>query len=167
MRLSAEIAGERHEAEIRVDGARVLAEVDGRSYQLEVSGTKPGSYLLMLEGRIYECRVEAGGHGAADVHVGGHTFAVTLIDPKRLQRGGRSAGAAEAGTDQIVAPMPGKVVRVLVEQGAAVEAGDAVVVVEAMKMQNELKAPRAGIVSALHAQTGTTVGAGEVLAVIE
>jgi biotin carboxyl carrier protein len=63
--------------------------------------------------------------------------------------------------------MPGKVVRVLVEQGAQVEAGDGIVVVEAMKMQNEMKSPRAGIVTTLNAQAGATVKAGEVLAVIE
>jgi biotin carboxyl carrier protein len=63
--------------------------------------------------------------------------------------------------------MPGKVVRILVEQGGEVAAGDGIVVVEAMKMQNELKSPKAGIVSSLHAEVGGTVNAGDVLAIIE
>ncbi|HEY0384866.1 MAG TPA: biotin/lipoyl-containing protein, partial [Pyrinomonadaceae bacterium] len=76
-------------------------------------------------------------------------------------------GAHADGSLEIVAPMPGKVVRVLVEAGAQVEAGAGLVIVEAMKMQNEMKSPRAGTVTALHVKTGATVNAGEVLAVIE
>ena len=68
---------------------------------------------------------------------------------------------------QIVASMPGKVVRVLVEVGAKVEAGDGIVVVEAMKMQNEMKSPKAGLVTSLTATPGATVNAGDVLAEIE
>ena len=91
---------------------------------------------------------------------------VWLIDPKRL-RGARAGAGPEAGRAQITAPMPGKVVRVLVEQGQEVEAGQPVVVVEAMKMQNELKSPKAGTVVALRAATGATVNAGDILAEIE
>ena len=168
MKLTAEINGESCEVRIKVDGSRVSAEVDGRSYELKTRVSGPGVHLLMLGGRVYECRVEADAtrDAAAEIHIGSRAYSVTLIDPKRL-RGGRSAGAQAGGTAQIVAPMPGKVVRVLVEQGAQVEVGDSIVVVEAMKMQNEMKSPRAGTVTALHAQAGATVKAGEVLAVIE
>ncbi|HEX8493487.1 MAG TPA: biotin/lipoyl-containing protein [Pyrinomonadaceae bacterium] len=168
MKLTAEINGESREVLIKVEGSRVSAEVDGRSYQLEARASGAGVHLLMLGGRVYECRVEANAArtAAAEVHIGSRAYAVRLIDPKRL-RGGRSAGAQTNGTAQIVASMPGKVVRVLVEQGALVEAGEPIVVVEAMKMQNEMKSPRAGTVTRLHAQAGTTVKAGEVLAVIE
>lgn len=168
MKLTAEINGESCEVRTKVDGSRVTAEVDGRSYQLEMRASRQGFHLLLLDGRVYECRVEsdAGRAAAAEVHIGSRAFGITLIDPKRL-RGVRSAGALADGAAQIVAPMPGKVVRVLVEQGAQVEAGDPVVVIEAMKMQNEMKSPRAGTVTTLNAQAGATVKAGEVLAVIE
>ena len=170
MKLTAEIDGEsqQQQLQIKLDGARVFAEIDGRSYELEARASSLGLHLLIAEGRVYECRVdaEAGRQGAAEVHIGSRAYDVTLIDPKRL-RGGQGTGAHADGTAQIVAPMPGKVVRVLVEQGAQVEAGDSVVVVEAMKMQNEMKAPRAGTVTTLRAQVGETVKAGEVLAVIE
>lgn len=168
MKLTANIAGESHEVQIKIDGARVFAEVDGRSYELEARVTGAGAYFLMMNGRVFECRVEAdGSRGAmAEVHVGNHAYNITLIDPKRL-RGGQSAGAETNGTAQIVAPMPGKVVRVLVEPGAQVEAGQGIVIVEAMKMQNEMKSPRNGTVTALQAKVGATVKAGEVLAVIE
>jgi biotin carboxyl carrier protein len=168
MKLTAEIDGKSQEVQIKIDGARVLAQVDGRSYQIEARVSKQGFHLLMLGGRVYECRVaaDAGRREIREVQIGSREFAVKLIDPKRL-RGGQSAGAQADGAAQIVAPMPGKVVRVLVEQGAQVEAGDGIIVVEAMKMQNELKSPRNGTVTTLHAQAGATVNAGEVLAIIE
>jgi len=93
-------------------------------------------------------------------------YEVTLTDPKHL-RGAGAAHGHEAGRAQVVAPMPGKVVRVLVERGQQVEAGQGVVVVEAMKMQNEMKSPKTGTVAELRAEPGATVNAGDVLAVIE
>jgi biotin carboxyl carrier protein len=100
------------------------------------------------------------------VQTGKQSYTVKLTDPKRL-RAGQSAGAQADGAAQVVAVMPGKVVRVLVEQGETIEAGQGIVVVEAMKMQNELKSPRAGRVVELQARPGATVNAGDVLAVIE
>ena len=91
---------------------------------------------------------------------------MALSDPKHL-RGARVVAGHDAGRALVAAPMPGKVVRVLVERGQAVEAGAGVVVVEAMKMQNELKSPKDGRVAELRARAGATVNAGEVLAVVE
>ena len=98
--------------------------------------------------------------------VNNRSYAVKLANPKRL-RSAAQLGAHADGSIEIVAPMPGKVVRVLVEAGAQVEAGAGLVVVEAMKMQNELKSPRAGTVVSLQTEAGATVKAGDVLAVIE
>jgi len=103
---------------------------------------------------------------AVDVVVGAAHHAVTLVDPKRL-RSARGAGEHGDGAAKIAAPMPGKVVRVLVEAGQKVEAGDGIVVVEAMKMQNEMKAPKSGILVTLNAEVGATVNGGDLLAVIE
>jgi biotin carboxyl carrier protein len=101
-----------------------------------------------------------------EVIVGTTPYLITLTDPKRLSS---AASASVHGDDavRIVAPMPGKVVRVLVEVGSQVEAGAGVIVIEAMKMQNELKSPKAGTVIALNVQSGATVNGGDVLAVIE
>ncbi|HEV2827178.1 MAG TPA: biotin/lipoyl-containing protein, partial [Pyrinomonadaceae bacterium] len=101
-----------------------------------------------------------------DVTVRSQDYAVTLIDLKRL-RSGQMSAAHHAGAAEIVSPMPGKIVRVLVEAGAKVAAGSGVIVVEAMKMQNEMKAPKAGVVISINANEGATVNAGDVLAVIE
>ena len=170
MRLNAEIEGEEVALEVRREGARVWAEVGGRRYELEAREVGAGEYLLIQGGRVYECRAGAesgaGGRGSLRVTVGAREYGVTLTDPKRLRGAGAAAGE-QGGRAQIKAPMPGKVVRVLVEAGQAVEAGQSVVVVEAMKMQNELKSPKSGTVAELRAAPGSTVNAGDVLAVIE
>jgi biotin carboxyl carrier protein len=168
MKLTAELQHAKHELEVKREGERVFAQVDGRRYELTLREPEPGTYLLIAGGRVYECLVQADAAERArvHVHVAQRSYEIRLTDPKRL-RAGQSAGAQADGTAQIVAPMPGKVVRVLVEQGASVEAGEGLVVVEAMKMQNEMKSPRAGRVSELKAVVGGTVNAGDVLVVIE
>lgn len=170
MKLNAEIDGEKVALEVRREGGRVFAEVGGRRYELEARGVGEGEYLLTHGGRVYECRVGAeagaGARGSLRVSVGAREYGVTLTDPKHL-RGAGAAGGEQGGRAQIKAPMPGKVVRVLVEVGEAIEAGQPAVVVEAMKMQNELKSPKSGTVVELRAEPGSTVNAGDVLAVIE
>jgi biotin carboxyl carrier protein len=168
MKLKAEMEGETHTLEVRRDGTHVFAEIDGRRYEVEARASEQGVYLLLADGHIYECHVDQPGakHEAMEVTVGNRAYSVTLTDPKRL-RGTQSSGSHADGISQIVAPMPGKVVRVLVEVGAQVEAGAGLVVVEAMKMQNEMKSPKAGKVTSISVATGATVNAGDVLAVVE
>jgi biotin carboxyl carrier protein len=167
MKLHAAIADYQTEIQIRDDGERVLAELDGRAYELDAHESADG-FLLTYNGTVFNCRVEERPKSGdpIEIIVGTTRFMVTLTDPKRL----RSAASASAQGDaaaRIVAPMPGKVVRVMVEAGATVAAGDGIIVVEAMKMQNEIKAPKAGTVITLNIQTGATVNGGDVLAVIE
>ena len=169
MKLIAEIDGHSYALDVRREGARVEASVDGRRYELEARETEAGAFLLLAAGgRVYECRANpaAAAGGAREVQIGDETFHVRLVDPKRL-RGARGAGAEAGGRAQVVASMPGKVVRVLVETGASVEAGEGLVVVEAMKMQNELKSPKGGVVVEVRAEAGATVNAGDVLVVVE
>ena len=167
MKLSVEIDGEKIALDVRRDGERVIAEVGGRRYELEARRLGPGEYLLVNEARVYECRIgQAQGRSSFSVSVGASDYDVTLTDPKHL-RGAHVAGAHDGGRAQVIAPMPGKVVRVLVEAGQLVEAGAGLVVVEAMKMQNEVKSPKAGAVTEVRVEPGATVNAGDVLIVIE
>ncbi len=172
MKLIAEIEGEKFALDVRREGERVAAEIDGQRYELEARELEKNAYLLISDGRVYECRVDNAAlgaqqqGGAREVLVGDRSYSVALSDPKRL-RDAKTSGVDAGGRASIVAPMPGKVVRVMVEQGATVEAGDGLVVVEAMKMQNEMKSPKSGKVAELHTQAGATVSAGDVLVIVE
>jgi biotin carboxyl carrier protein len=132
---------------------------DGPEREAGVETPEPGVYSVLLDGRSYQARVEEG-----MVTVNGFRYEIEVRDPRRWSR--QSRGGAHAGVQNIKASMPGKVVRVLVAVGDAVEAGQGIVVVEAMKMQNEMKAARAGKVVAIAAKAGATVTAGEVLATV-
>jgi biotin carboxyl carrier protein len=168
MKLHAVIETHQTDIQITHDGGRVFAEVAGRHYELDVHQSGSNGYLLISDGRVFDCRVEGRPESGKqiDVIVGTRNYTLTLTDPKRLSSA-TSASAHGDDTARIVAPMPGKVVRVLVQVGGEVAAGDGILVVEAMKMQNEMKSPRAGTVIALNVQTGATVNAGDLLAVVE
>ena len=168
MKLHAAISEIKTDVEIWREGDRLRARVEDVEYQLDARHTMPGSYLLSMDGQLFDCRVEGSTESGAPlaVFVGTKRFEVTLADPKRL-RSSKDPSAHDDGAARIVAPMPGKVVRVLVAVGAQIEAGAGVVVVEAMKMQNEMKSPKAGTVSAVNVAVGSTVNSGDVLAVIE
>jgi biotin carboxyl carrier protein len=166
IKLQADIDGTNHDVCVRHEGELVAAGVDGRSYDLEVHSSTAGDLLIRSGNEVFRCRVESNGKGGFSVELRGRSYSVYLVDPKRL-RGKQSVGAQAHGSAQVIAPMPGKVVRLLVELGAQVEAGAGIVVVEAMKMQNEMKAPKAGVVTLLNAVDGATVNAGDVLAEIE
>jgi biotin carboxyl carrier protein len=168
MKLKAQLATTEHDITLDLSGAVIAAEVDGRPYALELRELASGEYLLIDGSKVYKCRVEekrTGGESLTVV-VRGRSYEVAIVDPKRL-RSGQSAAAHHTGAAEIVSPMPGKIVRILVEAGASVEAGAGIIVVEAMKMQNEMKAPKAGVVVSINAAEGATVNAGDVLAVIE
>jgi len=130
----------------------------------EIIQVERGVYSVLLEGRSYEARIEQG-DGRVVVFIDGHRFEVEVRDPRRRSR--KAAGGGTEGRLNVTVPMPGKVVRLLVAAGDTVTAGQGLLVVEAMKMQNEIKAPKAGRVVSLTAQEGATVAAGDVLAVIE
>ena len=164
MKLQAEISDAKHEIEIRHEEGKVLARVDDRDYELEVSEPEDGVYLFKNNGKIHQASVSGG--DPAQVSIGSHTFEVKLIDPKRLRGVGSGSDHAD-GLVEIKTAMPGKVVSVLVEAGSSIEKGDGVLVVEAMKMQNELKSPKAGVIKEIRVSEGAAVSAGDILATIE
>jgi biotin carboxyl carrier protein len=156
---------------VMVDGRAVPLDLERRgerwtaaSREASILEAEPGVYSVLLDGRSFEARIERTEQGWA-VTIGGRRFEVQVVDPRRLSR--RTRGLGQEGRQRLTAPMPGRIVRLLVAQGDAVEAGQGIAVIEAMKMQNELKAPKAGRVAALPAREGATVAAGEVLAEVE
>ena len=162
MKLIAEYNQNKHEVEIKRDGEKVFAKIDDREYQLEAAEVEPNVWLLKHNNQIHQIYVAPNGI----VNIGNHQLAINLIDPKRL-RGAASADANTEGKVEIKTAMPGKVVRILVEIGAEVAHGDGVIVVEAMKMQNEMKSPKDGIVKEIRFAEGATVNAGDILLIIE
>ncbi len=162
MKFIAEVNNEKHDIEIKRVGDLVFAEIEGRKYELEATQPESNVWLFKLEGKIFECHVGQNNI----VTIGNNEFDVKLIDPKRL-RGSGAGDVLADGIAEIRTAMPGKIVKVLVEIGDDVVAGDGVIIVEAMKMQNEMKAPKDGIVKEIRFNAGETVNAGDILLIVE
>jgi biotin carboxyl carrier protein len=147
----------------RVDG-NWMCRLDGRQIAVDAVLARPDVLSLRIGNKAYEVKCERVG---SDMHlwVGSVRFAAEVRDPRSLRS--RARAADDHGPRKLTAPMPGKVVRVLVSQGAQIEAGAGVLVVEAMKMQNEVKSPKKGIVQKILASEGAAVNAGDVLAIVE
>jgi biotin carboxyl carrier protein len=146
-------------AKIEIEGSLLRYErEDGVVVESEFSLAGPS---VLLNGRSYRVSRGAG----QEVTVCGRLLSMEVFDPRDLRAG--QGAAANHGRQEIAASMPGKVIRVLVAAGDAVEEGQGLVVVEAMKMQNEMKSPKSGRVAEVRARPDATVGAGEVLVVVE
>lgn len=165
MRMEIESEAGTHRVEIERHGESVRARVDGRSYELKVFQPEPGVYTLLLGPRVVEVHVE----GNAQSESVRATVRERLFHLRLVNRGGPRR-ASEWGSQErvsLTARMPGKVVRLLAEAGSLVQVGQGILVLEAMKMQNEVKAPRSGRLAEIRVREGQTVGAGELLAIIE
>ncbi len=164
MKLSLTSNGVDHEVELLSSPPACRFRFDGVERAADVQMPEPGVYSVLLDGRSYEARVERTPDRSVVV-IGGHRFEIQVRDPRKWSR--QAGGRTGQGIETLSAPMPGKVVRVFVAVGDSVQAGQGVLVVEAMKMQNELKTVRGGKVLAVHAREGATVAAGETLVTIE
>lgn len=164
MRVEVEIGSRVRVVTVETRDGNVVAALDGTPIDLEIVRVGPGRYSFRSKatGRQHEVRVSAAGPGRHEVTVNGATLAATRLSGYRRARGGGGHGAA-----RLVAPMPGKVVRVLVAAGDEVDARQGLVVVEAMKMENELRAGRAGRVREIAVVEGASVEAGALLVVLE
>jgi acetyl/propionyl-CoA carboxylase alpha subunit len=159
---------------VSIDGSgpdRFRVIVDGDSHAVRVARAGEFGLSLMLDGTsaagaVRDVQVTPGGSGELLVTIGGRTVVVN-VNGRQARRAGSDAAAHAHGAQPVVAPMPGRVVRVLVGAGDEVAARQGVVVVEAMKMENELRAPKAGKVREVSVTPGMSVDAGRVLMVIE
>lgn len=163
MKITARAGSEVFEVEILREDGRYIVEIDGERRVVDAQKLEGDFYSILGDGRSYEVSVERDGDGYLVRH-GAAMQRVSMTDPGRQAR--ESAQAA-GGPLALTAPMPGKVVRVLVGEGDAVEAGQGVAVVEAMKMENELEAPKAGTIRSIKVTPGQSVDGGATLMVIE
>ena len=165
MKLTLDLNGQSTEIEFTVaDGAAQLT-VGDRRHEALIGEPEPGLFTVILNDRVYRCALERLPNGATEIAVNGTRIPVVVRDRKH-RRANEAAGAA-GGRAVLTAPMPGKVVRILCAVGDEVAAQQGLLVVEAMKMQNEVQSPKAGQVVELRVVEGQTVNAGEVLAVVE
>ena len=164
MKYEVEIRGRLINIELEQRNGRVEARVGDRKYDLGVVSPEQGVFTFLDGDRIYEARVWAGDRGSLRVTIAGRSFSTCVIDRKHRRL---TIEHGIEGRQNLVAPMPGKVVRVLLAAGDEVTLGQGVVVVEAMKMQNEIKSPKAGRVLEVRVAEGTTVEANQILAVVE
>jgi len=152
--------------ELERNGSGWRVVLDRQQLDADIAEVAPHTLSILLGGRSYEIRLFPTPDGALQIHDGLLTFIAEVADP-RAWRGRRHGGAEAQGRQQISAPMPGKVIRVLVKPGDKVEAGQGLVVVEAMKMQNEIRTPKTGTVDRVVAVEGQAVNAGEALLWVE
>jgi biotin carboxyl carrier protein len=165
MKFEVLINGTRRIVELERDTNRWRISLDGEPADADAVEIAPNIFSVLLNGKSYEIRVTPNPSGTLTLQTGRNEFTAEVIDPRAWR--GRRHGALEAeGRQQILAPMPGKIVRVLVQAGERVQAGQGLLVVEAMKMQNEIRSPKSGTVERLLIKEGQPVNAGEVLCVV-
>ncbi len=158
------IDGKNYRLDLNRAEGRWSCRLDGRELEVDAVLARPDVLSLRIGNMAFEVKSE---RVANDLHlwVGSTRFAVEVRDPRSLR--GRTRTGDDRGPKKIVAPMPGKVVRLLVRDGDEVEQGAGVAVVEAMKMQNEIKSPKKGTVQKILVSEGAAVNAGDVLAIVE
>jgi len=167
VKVTSSSSGEQNRViELERDASGWRVTLDGRPVAVDAVEIAPYTLSILLDGQSFETNVTPSPDGKLKLQTGTQEFTAEVIDPRAWS--GRRHGNVEAeGRQQIVAPMPGKVVRLLVKAGDRVEAGQGLLVVEAMKMQNEIRSPKSGTVERVLAKEGQPVNAGEILAWID
>ncbi|MGA7624925.1 MAG: biotin/lipoyl-containing protein [Candidatus Acidiferrales bacterium] len=164
MKFDIEIAGKQRRVESVQTDDKSRWLIDGQPIEADAVEMSPGTYLILLRGKSMEVRLEAAGTESRAIAMG-REYQVAILDLREWKKN-RGRAAEAQGRQQVVAPMPGKIIRILVKTGDEVPAGQGLLVVEAMKMQNEIRAPKSGIVERLSVIEGQTVNAGQVVAVV-
>lgn len=159
------IDGKDYRLEVNRLGGSWQCLLDGRQLQADAIQVAGNALSLLIDGVSFEARYE---RTASNLYLwlGGKRFAVEVRDPRSL-RGRKSKSDADDGPRKLMAAMTGKVVRVLARERDEVQAGQGVLVVEAMKMQNEIKSPKKGVLQKLLVAPGASVNTGDLLAIIE
>ena len=167
MAFIAKLGGESCRVEIEeMDKSLYRVSVDGNDLVVDAKKTGLSSYSLIIDNRSFEVDVDVS-EDEYRVLVDGRSYHIHLIDERRIRLGGVQTGIQLQGRQNVAVPMPGKVIAVLVSEGDRVEKGQGLVIVEAMKMENEVRSPISGEVKEVRAKAGETLEAGAVLVVVE
>lgn len=167
MAYIAKLGDQTYTVEIEETGKSVYrVSVDGNEFLVDGKKTGRTNYSLIVDHRSFEIEVDSS-DDEYRVLVDGRNYRIHLVDERRLRVGGSQAGLELQGRQNITVPMPGKVIAVLVAEGDAVERGQGLAIVEAMKMENEVRSPITGVVKEIKAKPGDTVEGGAVLLIVE
>ncbi len=154
--------------ELKRDGNLITIQVDDEIYEVDAQKVGDGVYSVIYKGRSYNIEmIDNGSPRHYTVNSLYNSYQVEVIDAQTRYRMSRSGGDAGDSSNTIVSPMPGKIVKIPVKVGDAVEAGQTLIIVSAMKMESEFKAKSAGTVKAINVAEGDTVDANKVLIVVE
>jgi biotin carboxyl carrier protein len=159
------LGGATHRVEITEREGKAIVKLDGKELFPDVAHPESEVLSVVLDGKSFEVKRQVTPMGTR-LLIGDTAFDVEVRDPRSFRARKRGAGLDE-GPQKITSPMPGKVVRVLAPEGTEVEAGQGVIVIEAMKMQNEMKSPKKGRVLKILSPEGAAVNAGDGLAIVE
>lgn len=147
------------------EGRFYRVQVDDRVYRVDLARPQPALYSLIIAGRSYE--VEVGRKGdLCQICLGGEAFHAEVIEESLKALRAKKKQQILEGEQKICSSMPGKVIGVLVQKGQGVQRGEGLVIIQAMKMENELKAPKDGEIKEIFAREGQKVEGGEVLLIL-
>jgi biotin carboxyl carrier protein len=149
-----------------IDKSVYRLSVDGNEFMVDGKKTGHTNFSLIVDNRSFEIEVDHKGDEYR-VLVDGRNYRVNLIDERRMRTSGGAAAGGTLGRQSVSVPMPGKVIAVLVAEGDTVEKGQGLVIVEAMKMENEVRSPIAGEVKEIKVKQGDTVEGGAALLIVE
>ena len=156
-----------HPVSVTADGdGRYTVKVDDREFSVDLTEPQPDLFSLLLDGQSYEVGVDLEGEDCS-LYLFDQFFQFKVLDPRRMALLGKGGTDQVGGRAEINSPMPGKVVKLLADTGEEVTEGQGIVVVEAMKMENELKSPKDGTVTEILVEEGQAVEANAVLMVVE
>ena len=165
MILQIDHQGKRFTVEVRADGSSRTVQVEGEPISCDWVRLPDGAYSLILDGQVFDLSVDLDTDACIVTDRSG-THQLRISDPRSLSAR-QQVEEGQTGLQRICADMPGKVIRVLVKPGDSVSYDQGLLVLEAMKMQNEIRAPKTGVVKQIGVQPGGTVGAGDFLISLE
>jgi biotin carboxyl carrier protein len=160
------VDGKTHHVDLERGEKTWLCRIDGQEIEVDAAFTARDVLSVLVSGKAYEIKRERSLQGELHMVIGSARYAVDVQDPRSL-RTRRAVAGAEAGPQKLKSAMPGKIVRILVDEKDEVKAGQGIIVMEAMKMQNEMKSPKDGKVQKILTAEGSIVNAGDTLAIIE